>query len=89
VWRTETALSVDLRDVLSALRVPTLVITHRDRMTAAGSRYVAEHIEGATSAEVPGGDCLPFSADSVAVLELDSTQQSRHGSVHVASVTSW
>jgi class 3 adenylate cyclase len=68
-WRTENALNVDLRDVLSAVRVPTLVITHSDRATTAQSRYLADHIEGATSLEVPGGDCLPFSADSIEVLD--------------------
>jgi class 3 adenylate cyclase len=69
VWRIEHAVNVDLRDALSAVRVPTLVITHSDRTTAAMSRYVAEHIAGATSVEVPGGDCLPFGADSVALLD--------------------
>jgi class 3 adenylate cyclase len=70
VWRLETALNIDLRDVLGAVRVPTLVITRSDRTnTAALSRYVADHIEGATSLEVPGGDALPFSPDSVEVLD--------------------
>jgi class 3 adenylate cyclase len=68
-WGAETALNVDLRDVLSAVRVPTLVITHRDRMMAAPSRYLADHIAGATSVEVPGGDVLPFASDSVEVLD--------------------
>jgi class 3 adenylate cyclase len=68
-WRTEHALNADLRDVLGAVRVPTLVITHTDRTSAAQSRYLADHIDGATSLEVPGGDHLPFSADSVEVLD--------------------
>jgi len=62
-------MNVDLREVLSALRVPTLVILHRDRASAAQSRYLADHIEGATSLEVPGGDSLPFASDSVEVLD--------------------
>jgi class 3 adenylate cyclase len=68
-WRTETAMNVDLRDVLRAVRVPTLVITHSDRTVTALSRYVADHIAGATSVEVPGGDSLPFASESVEVLD--------------------
>jgi class 3 adenylate cyclase len=68
-WSAKTALNIDLREVLGAVRVPTLVITHRDRMMAPLSRYVADHIAGATSVEVPGGDVLPFAADSVEVLD--------------------
>jgi class 3 adenylate cyclase len=68
-WRTETTLDVDLRGVLGALRVPTLVVTHRDRMTAPLSQYVAEHIDGAQHLEVPGTDLLPFAPDSLAVLD--------------------
>ena len=68
-WGAETALNVDLRDVLSAVRVPTLVITHRDRMMAGPSRYVADHIAGAISLEVPGGDLLPFSPESLEILD--------------------
>ena len=69
VLRIETALNGDLRDVLGALRVPTLVIIRSGRTTAGMSRYVADHIEGATRMEVPGGDALPFSSDSVEVLD--------------------
>jgi class 3 adenylate cyclase len=69
VWRLETALNIDLRDVLGAVRVPTLVITRSDRTITALSRYVADHIAGATSLELPGGDSLPFAADSVEVLD--------------------
>jgi class 3 adenylate cyclase len=68
-WRSESAMDADLRDVVAALRVPTLVITHRDRPGARQSLYLAEHIDGAKSVEVPGRDCLPFAADSVAVLD--------------------
>jgi class 3 adenylate cyclase len=70
VWRLETALNVDLRDVLGAVRVPTLVITRTGRATSAPqSQYVADHIEGATKMEVPGGDMLPFASDSLEVLD--------------------
>jgi hypothetical protein len=69
VWRVESALNVDLRDVLGAIRVPTLVINHRDRLGARQSQYLAEHIDGAKSLETPGPDCLPFAGDSVTLLD--------------------
>jgi class 3 adenylate cyclase len=69
VWRVESVLNADLRNVLGALRVPTLVITHRDRPGAGQSRYLAEHIDGAKSVEAPGADSLPFAADSVTLLD--------------------
>ena len=69
VWRVESALNVDLRHVLSVLRVPTLVVTHLDRPGARQSQYLVEHIDGAKSVEVPGADTMPFAADSVALLD--------------------
>jgi class 3 adenylate cyclase len=69
VWRVESAVNVDLRNVLGAVRVPTLIITHRDRPGARQSQYLAEHIEGAKSVEAPGADVLPFAPDSVALLD--------------------
>ena len=49
---------IDVRDVLSTVRVPTLVI-HRDhdpRVKVAGGRYLAAHIPGAKYVEIPGTD---------------------------------
>jgi class 3 adenylate cyclase len=69
VWRTESALDVDLRNVLGALRVPTLVISHRDRRGAGQSQYLADHIRGAKSAELRGADSAPFAPDSVTLLD--------------------
>jgi class 3 adenylate cyclase len=69
VWRVESAFKMDLRGALGALRVPTLVITHRDRPGAGQSQYIATHIDGAKSVELPGADRLPFASDSVAVLD--------------------
>jgi pimeloyl-ACP methyl ester carboxylesterase len=61
---------VDIRDVLPKIRVPALVI-HRtgDRLlTIEEGRYLARHIPGATLAELPGDDHLPFVGDQLAVL---------------------
>lgn len=60
-------MSIDVRHVLPAVRVPTLVVNRVDDRAAAGSRYIAEHIPGARHLELPGadhaefvGDCKPF-----------------------------
>jgi len=52
----------DVRAVLSAVRVPTLVQHRRgDRLVNVRSgRYVAEHIDGARLVEVPGSDHMAF-----------------------------
>ncbi len=55
----------DIRDVLPAIRVPTLVL-HRagDRcLLAAEGRYLAERIPTARYVELPGDDHLPFVGD--------------------------
>jgi class 3 adenylate cyclase len=69
VWAIESAMNVDLRSVLGALRVPTLVITHRDTRVARQTQYLADHIEGAKSVEAPGAVSLPFAPDSVTLLD--------------------
>lgn len=56
---------IDVRDVLPAIRVPTLVL-HRTgdiaiRITA--GRYLADHIPGARLVELDGIDHLPFQGD--------------------------
>ena len=53
---------IDVRDVLPTVRVPTLVV-HRtgDRaLPVEGGRYLASQIPGASLAELPGDDHLPF-----------------------------
>jgi pimeloyl-ACP methyl ester carboxylesterase len=60
---------IDIRDVLPAIRVPTLVL-HRtaDRTIAVeNSRYLAEHIPGARLVELPGADHSVIFGDSDAV----------------------
>jgi class 3 adenylate cyclase len=87
VWRTETALNVDLRNVLGALRVPTLVITHQDRPSAGQSEYLATHIDGAKSVEALGADSLPFAPDSVTLLDtVEEFLTGRHPPVQLDRV---
>ena len=64
-------MEIDVRDVLPAIRVPTLVI-HRtgDRVVPVGAgRYLAENIPDAKLLELPGDDHYPFSGDFEPALE--------------------
>jgi class 3 adenylate cyclase/pimeloyl-ACP methyl ester carboxylesterase len=61
---------LDVRDILPAVRVPTLVL-HRagDRYIRAGhGRYLAERISGARYVELPGDDHFPFYGDMESVV---------------------
>ena len=63
--------SSDVRDILTSIRVPALVI-HRteNRWVRVGNgRYLAEHIPGAKYVELPGSDQFPFAQDADVVLE--------------------
>jgi class 3 adenylate cyclase len=63
--------SVDIRHVLTTIRVPTLML-HRsgDRIAdVRASRYMAERIPGARFVELPGEDDLPFFGDQGAMLD--------------------
>jgi class 3 adenylate cyclase len=68
-WRYRGTLESDLRDVLGAVHVPTLVVNRRDRRMVELGRYVADHIEAAKYVEVPGADHLSFVGDTGAVLD--------------------
>jgi pimeloyl-ACP methyl ester carboxylesterase len=62
---------VDVRDVLPAIHVPTLVI-HRDGdaiVSAGQAAYVAEQIQGARLVELEGVDHLPFVGDGDAIVD--------------------
>ena len=60
----------DIRHVLPAIRVPTLII-HRigDKVTRVeAGRHMAAHIPGATYVELPGDEHLPFLGDQNGIL---------------------
>ncbi|MGY1618416.1 adenylate/guanylate cyclase domain-containing protein [Geodermatophilus sp. SYSU D00691] len=61
---------IDVREILGAIRVPTLVVHRRgDRMVPVGvGRYLAEHIPEARLAEIDGDDHLYFVGDTTGVL---------------------
>ena len=62
---------VDVREVLTAIHVPTLVI-HREGdaiVLERQARYVAGQIANATYIQLPGEDHLPFVGDADAILD--------------------
>jgi hypothetical protein len=68
---TQMNAEIDVRHVLPAIRVPTLVVHRTDDrcLKVEEGRYVAEHIPGATFVELPGDDHLPFVGDQDAMLD--------------------
>lgn len=62
---------LDIRAVLPAIDVPTLVLHRRgDRLIAASQgRYLADNIPGARYVELDGEDHLPFAGDVDALLD--------------------
>ena len=66
----EMAIEIDVRDILPAVRVPTLVL-HRagDRRIEVGAgRYLGEQIPHARFIELPGIDHVPWVGDSDAIV---------------------
>jgi pimeloyl-ACP methyl ester carboxylesterase len=60
---------IDIREVLPAIRVPTLVMHRADEALAEESRDVGERIPGAKVVELPGVDHMPWLGDQDAVLD--------------------
>ncbi len=61
---------IDVRNVLSAIAVPTLVL-HRtgDHLPIAGARWTASQIPGATFTELAGNQHFPYMGDSQAIVD--------------------
>jgi DNA-binding SARP family transcriptional activator/pimeloyl-ACP methyl ester carboxylesterase len=75
--------AIDVRHVLPAISVPTLVAYRRDEWFAEGSRYLATRIHGASVAELPGDDHLPWEGDQEAlVAEIERFVTGIHEEVH-------
>jgi class 3 adenylate cyclase len=61
--------ATDIRGILPAIRVPTLVVARADSpVEPAHGRYLAERIAGATYVELPGRGSLLWSGDQDALL---------------------
>ncbi len=63
-WRLRASFEVDVRHLLPAIRVPTLVVLRAGWRDSEQARYVAEHIDGARSVELAGEDYLFFAGDT-------------------------
>ena len=63
--------ALDIRAILPAIRVPTLVLhRHDDRLIdVSNARYLAAHIPGARYVELPGEDHIFFAGDAEALLD--------------------
>jgi class 3 adenylate cyclase len=68
-WRLRAAFEVDVRHLLPAIRVPTLVVVHSGWRGREQGRYVAEHIDGARYVELAGDDFLFFVGDTEPLLD--------------------
>lgn len=71
---TRMNMDIDVRHVLPAIRVPTLILnrTGDSEFILRGSRYLAEHIVGARHVELPGSDHAISAGDTeVAADEIE------------------
>jgi pimeloyl-ACP methyl ester carboxylesterase len=66
---TRMSAMIDIRHVLPAIGVPTLVLHRADEVLAEASRYVGERIPGAKVVELPGADHMPWLGDQDAALD--------------------
>jgi class 3 adenylate cyclase len=66
-----TSFEQDVRNVLSAVRVPTLVLHRSENMfrRVTHGRYLAEHISGAKYVELPGVDEHPWTGDQEGLID--------------------
>jgi DNA-binding SARP family transcriptional activator/class 3 adenylate cyclase len=60
---------IDIRDLLSTIAVPTLVLHRAHESWRDGSRFMGAHIPGARVVELPGNDHLPWEGDRETLLD--------------------
>jgi pimeloyl-ACP methyl ester carboxylesterase len=66
---TRMTSQLDIRHVLPAIRVPTLVLHRAGEVLTEESRYLGERIPGAKIVELPGRDHMPWLGDQDRVLD--------------------
>ena len=78
---------VDLRAVLPAIRVPTLVLHRTDdaMIPVEHGRYIAQHVPGARLLELPGRDHWPWFGEDVGERVLSEIEHFLTGSTQVRS----
>ncbi len=79
--KQQLAFDVDVRDVLPAIKVPTLVLhSERNRFVGLGhAEYLVDHIAGANFQKLPGRDHAPGAAEGADVL-MDAIEEFLTGS---------
>jgi len=68
-WTFRAAFEVDLRHLLGAVRVPTLLVVNTGWFSYDQSPYVADHIEGARYVELASPDSMFFVGDTGPLLD--------------------
>jgi class 3 adenylate cyclase len=68
-WVMRASFELDVRHLLGAVRVPTLVVARGGWRGSEQTRYVAEHIDGARNVELAGEDNLFFVGDTGPLLD--------------------
>jgi pimeloyl-ACP methyl ester carboxylesterase len=83
----EMTRDIDVRGILPAIRVPTLVLHRSDdrRIDVGGSRYIAQAIPTAKYVELPGQDHLFWVGDSEAI--IDEIEEFLTGARHTVEPT--
>jgi len=76
------AFDIDIRDVLSAISVPTLVAhsKHNKYVGVEHARYLVDHIADAQYLELPGGEHVVTAASEDAILLMDAAEEFLTGS---------
>jgi class 3 adenylate cyclase len=69
-WRLRASFDADVRHLLPAIRVPTLVVVRAGGPGSEQARYVAEHIDNARYLELAGADRLFFVGDTGPLLNV-------------------
>jgi pimeloyl-ACP methyl ester carboxylesterase len=69
-WRNRVTFEVDVRHLLPAIRVPTLVVVPEGWLGKEQGRYVAEHVDGARYVELACDDNLFFVGDTGPLLDV-------------------